>query len=186
MSKPNSDKFWLEPLLLQAFQKLYKNDSYLIEHGEEYFLPEENIDKTIGNKSYHVSERGIVFKFGVYLQEIANCDERLRNYDIDIEYNRKGNDQKKVGAENVCPDLIIHKRGHQEDNLLVIEFKPHWNDERSEDIKKLCGFIEPPYKYENALSVLIGISEPKLDWVSNKTKGKEGQKKLKARDGDNE
>ena len=74
----------------------------------------------------HNSERGIVFRFGIYLDKLKL--PVLHEYDIDVEYDRNIDCKKCVpGWENGCyPDIIIHKRGTNTDNLLILEFKTWW------------------------------------------------------------
>lgn len=39
----------------------------------------------------------------------------------------------------VYPDFILHKRGSNDFNILIIEFKTWWNPQNDEDIEKLNG-----------------------------------------------
>ncbi len=59
-------------------------------------------------------------------------------HDVDVEYNRHGLDPKVVGLPQHCkgggqrrifPDVIVHHRGNDNDNLLVIQLKKETNDE---------------------------------------------------------
>lgn len=103
-----------------CLDKLYENDSYLILN---YSKDEPN----------HVSERSIVFRFGIYFEEFVR--EKLPSYNLDSEYNRNKADKKFLPSwKSGCyPDIIIHKRGSNDDNFLVIEFKTWWNSEQSDD-----------------------------------------------------
>jgi hypothetical protein len=152
----SNDKVWLAPIIIMALEKLYREDAYLISHN--------------------VSERSIVFRFGIYLQELANENDMLKGYNIDVEYNRNFNDPKRLkGKKNgAVPDLIIHKRGTNEDNLLIIEFKPHWhNGEEAiqSDINKLRAFCCGEYYYKNALFIILNRDEPHLEWIDSNDKG---------------
>jgi hypothetical protein len=77
-----------------------------------------------------VGERAVVAKLASYLAPL------FRDYDVDVEYNRHGlnpKDPKKLPippecpekkTEIVYPDLIVHRRGSERaDNLLVMEVK---------------------------------------------------------------
>ena len=78
-----------------------------------------------------VSERCIAARLAMYLQDY------FRNYDVDVEYNRHGEDTKQLQdlvyehdcyrdrdeGRAVLPDVIVHKRGVCDSNLLVIEMK---------------------------------------------------------------
>ncbi len=80
------------------------------------------------------SERSIVHKFAQYL-EFAFPSE----YDVDCEYNRNLGDKKRLlqsfpshfnvdkytEERLVSPDIIIHMRDSNNNNLLVVEVKKH-------------------------------------------------------------
>lgn len=68
------------------------------------------------------------------------------NYDIDIEYNRIGDDVKKTvnspddEEKQIRPDMIIHKRGCSGNNFAMVEFKTSWNkteSNKNDDYSKL-------------------------------------------------
>jgi len=75
-----------------------------------------------------VNERSLTHRVGIYLQD------EMPAWDVDCEYNRDDHDPKELylpdchpdshdtNAQTVYPDIIVHRRGKQE-NLLVIEFK---------------------------------------------------------------
>ena len=115
-----------------AFEMLYKNDSHLIYNGA--FDYEEKPDK-----KHHVGERSIVFRYAHYLQNLICEDELFGKYDLDCEYNRNGAECKGLPSfpQGTYPDLIIHKRGSNKGNLLIMEFKTYWNDDREDDKKKI-------------------------------------------------
>lgn len=137
----------------QALDMLYCRDIYLIQHK--------------------VSERSIVFRFGVYLQKNLEVDSMYRNYNIDVEYNRNYDKPKYLSDfdRGVYPDLIIHKRGSNSFNLLVVEFKTYWYGDTEQDLYKLQQFmsdnddVERTYEYRFGLSVLINKFEPQLQWL---------------------
>jgi hypothetical protein len=105
-------------------------------------------------------------------------------YHVDCEYNRDGFDVKRlelsqreatdsdIEAVTVFPDIVIHLRGTNEHNLLVIEIKKASSSISSAyDIKKLKAFHhELHYKY--AVHVIIGRRSKseivrKIVWVNN-------------------
>lgn len=74
------------------------------------------------------NERSLTHRIGMYLQD------QFPDYDVDCEYNRNIHIPKRVhpieyhpDAQNkeklVLPDIIVHKRGNNDHNLLIIEFK---------------------------------------------------------------
>ena len=94
-----------------------------VEHADRHLL---RID---------VSERCIATRLAMYLREY------FIDYDVDVEYNRDGERVKKLrevqqyprnrdeGTESnsVLPDVIVHRRGDNNSNLLVIEMKKESN-----------------------------------------------------------
>lgn len=149
----NDTKLALEFYIQKALNKLYKNDEYLIKiYSDKY------------NKDNHVSERGIVFRFGVYLEKY-----RLKyfpQYDLDVEYNRNINLIKMLNSKPVIPDLIIHKRGTNENNLLVLEFKACWNKDQTNDKKRIELFKqELNYQYGATILIAKTIKACKVDFI---------------------
>lgn len=106
---------------------------------------------------YGVNERTICARLAVHLKAV------FQGYDVDVEYNRHGMDPKRVevdpglGKDLVYPDVIVHRRGTDESNLLVMEVKKSTNREpRGRDRKKLKCCVEQ-FKYEFAVLVDIPI-----------------------------
>lgn len=77
---------------------------------------------------YDVAERAITHKLGTYLQPL------FPEWDVDCEYNRNGHDPKTVRLParsdsqllretSTYPDIIVHKRGSNDSNLLIVEAK---------------------------------------------------------------
>lgn len=144
----------LKNCIERALDTLYEKDQYLIFHEQE-----QNTDKRC-----HVSERSIVFRFGIYFDSLfrQNISE---NYNIDIEYNRNINNIKEMpctkdsAVRRYCyPDLIVHQRGNNDNNLLIIEFKTWWNRDQTIDKERVEFFMKPrgPYKYKHGSVVLLG------------------------------
>lgn len=131
--------------LMEALKDFYDHESQLIE--------------------FKVSERALTHKLAEHLQK------RFKEYNVDCEYNKIGKDPKRVQnliaqmklsgkcnadcdtcTKNKCvifPDIIVHRRG-EDDNLMVIEAKTGWSREkRSNDLKKLTALIESDeFKYK--------------------------------------
>ena len=119
-----------------ALDMLFYKDQYLICNGT--------------NK--HVSELSISHKLGYYLALLID------EYDVDCEYNRNLVDPKTDEANNkIRPDIIIHKRGSNDDNFVIIEIKPWWNDDIEKDVKKLNEMTKQDgqYRYCFGFSIVI-------------------------------
>jgi hypothetical protein len=125
----------LEIILKASLNELIRKDSYLIEHD--------------------VHEQAISSKLGCYLSERIPKKEN-GGWDVDVEYNRNGETPKSLHECGiVLPDIIIHRRGLNNDNntednnLLIIEIKKNATiSEKNSDIRKIEAFInEPPFSY---------------------------------------
>jgi len=95
-------------LLDVAIHRLLENDTYLFEHD--------------------LHERTITHKLAEYLQPLFPA------WNVDCEYNRDGHEPKRVRlgdppepewdqGSNVFPDIIVHQRGNNDHNLLIVEAK---------------------------------------------------------------
>ena len=93
-----------------ALQSFNQNEQYLI--------------------SRDLSERCICAKFALYLERTI-AESEFNEYVVDVEYNRgnRGNEYaaKRLSGRNIVVDLIVHKRGYNEqrgfDNLFCVEMK---------------------------------------------------------------
>ena len=121
----------------KALQSFFKKDSDLL-----YF---------------NVNERSITHKLAEHLQ---NSFSEFSELKVDCEYNRKGDDRKseKVLANNdkVFPDIVVHQRGNNNENRLVIETKKKGRSIRR-DIEKLQEFTGPLYKYKIGLLFVFDV-----------------------------
>lgn len=82
----------------------------------------------------------------------------MPSYNLDSEYNRNKADKKFLPSwKSGCyPDIIIHKRGSNDDNFLVIEFKTWWNSEQSDDKQKIKEFCtSDTYRYKYGITILL-------------------------------
>lgn len=128
-----------------ALDAVYQKDAYLIHNN------------TASSDNY-VSERGIVFRYGIYLNEVAQSLYPLLN--VDTEYNRNRNDLKRLPnrQRGSYPDLILHERGTNSNNFLVIEFKTWWDSNQNDDKSKIEDFCDPlgEYRYKYGVLILFG------------------------------
>ena len=93
------------------------------------------------------SERCIAARLAMYLREY------FVDYDVDVEYNRHGDGDnvkrlpcdldKRTQCPAVLPDVIVHRRGDDDSNLLVIEMKKAPNQSGMDsDRQRLKAFRE--------------------------------------------
>jgi hypothetical protein len=106
-------------ILEEALRRLEANDRHLLEND--------------------LSERCIAARLAVYMQPAFD------GWSVDVEYNRKGDTPKRLGLPREClkkkdledeenngdalvvPDVIVHRRGPEGPNLLVLELKKTTN-----------------------------------------------------------
>lgn len=98
-----------------------------------------------------VNERSITHKFAIYLEQVFG-----REFDVDCEYNKDiiGEDRIKrlyfsnregtIKYSDVYPDIIVHKRGRRDHNLLVVELKKSTRsmEEIRHDLEKVKCYTE--------------------------------------------
>ena len=121
-----------------------------------------------------INERAISHRLANYLEP------HFPGWNVDCEYNRNHYDPKRLNIirRNICsddtqattvfPDIIVHRRGTDE-NLLVIEMKKTTSQENDTyDLGKLHAFKEQlGYRFAVFVKVItrgnIGID--KIEWV---------------------
>lgn len=135
-----------------ALDDLYKNDAYLFK-----------IDS---------SEGSMIFHFGRYLINHLEKNTLFDKCNVDCEYNRVpiyGKIVKKTykevyednEAHKILPDIILHERGNNNNNILVMEFKKYSNYSSKgiqHDYSKLETLTNQKlnYKYQLGLFVKLG------------------------------
>jgi hypothetical protein len=119
-----------------CLERLLTNDRYLLIHN--------------------VSERAITHRLAVYLEQT------FLGWHVDCEYNRNVDAVKrihriigrKLPEDDVYPDIIVHRRGNHESNLLAIEVKKANNLNTDWDIAKLLAYRRE-YHYQHALYLVF-------------------------------
>jgi len=133
--------------------------------------------------SVEANERSISHKLAEHLQV------EFSKHKVDCEYNRHGEDVKRLQcfaiesteandleARTVYPDIIVHKRRTDEENLLVIEIKKHRRSTRSgikKDIEKLKCFTGVNFKYDHGLLLVFDVDEKRVHDVKHFSSGRE-------------
>jgi hypothetical protein len=166
-------------ILQDSMDQLFRNDLHLLR--------------------YDVSERSITHKLAEYLQA------RVPELNVDCEYNRnfpsgpnspkflymidyerkqvvgdtrvKDVDEEELKAYSTYPDIVLHRRGVNHENTLVIEAKKINSSAPDEfDFAKLCGFTGHDdgneYNYEHGVFIKFESKKehparPALIWFSH-------------------
>ena len=143
----------LKSLLVEAVAKLYANDFAL-------FL-------------VRGLENACVVRVIYYMQEMLNNDPRFRewrHYNLDFEYNKSAVGLKVINARSkyIKPDLILHVRGTDVYNLMVIEFKKGQNTSNN-DIEKLRALTGDCCYYRYILGGAVALKKqgPTYNFVEN-------------------
>ena len=101
---------------------------------------------------------------------------KYKKYNLDFEYNKNLDDVKrtKIFSNGTYPDLILHKRGSNDGNILVLEFKTWWNNNSNsnKDIEKLEDFVnqDGKYRYKFAGFVRFEKEIPEVMIIKGETK----------------
>ena len=148
----------LDALVEKALDILYEKDMHLILN--------KALSKLGRDEEHHVGERSIVFRFAHYLQNLMDESGEFEDFNLDCEYNRNGSECKILPSwpSGTYPDVIVHKRGSNDFNLMVIEFKTYWNNKIYSDKLKLREFTDKSgvYKYQKGYVILINKERDKL------------------------
>jgi hypothetical protein len=106
---------------------------------------------------YKVGERAFAHRLATYLEKY------FPEYHVDCEYNKQGTDGENKNLDyttnGIYADILVHKRGDNDDNLLHIELKR--SDNRlgtrgiENDLKRLKGMKQQPKLYVVACLIII-------------------------------
>jgi len=120
------------------------------------------------NNNRDISERALVHRLAYHLE----VSDFFNGYHIDCEYNRQGDDIKRGADGNIfIPDIVIHVRGNDKNNLIMIEAKK-FNDPEEEInmAKKKLKDRSDEYGYQYAFFVTFPereIAEDSIIKISN-------------------
>lgn len=108
-------------------------------------------------------ERAVVAELYVRVRE------QFPEYQVNNEYDRRERAVKDLfypdaagdmDEADIVPDLIVHRVGMQDHNLLVVEAKRHTNRDFAKDIWKLCGMTDLAGRYAYAVGVHLVLNVP--------------------------
>lgn len=118
---------------------------------------------------YEVHEVAICGRLAMYIQRLFPL------YDVDIEYNRAGIQTKRLDGQDIRPDVVVHRRGNDDSNLLAMELKkaPVSEPDRREDQRKLAGY-QQEFRYRFAIWVELPVGygtdhTPIIEWIESES-----------------
>ncbi|MDO5481390.1 MAG: hypothetical protein Q4F60_03550 [Candidatus Saccharibacteria bacterium] len=130
-----------------VMDKFYKTEADLLDY------------RTNNETNRMIHELNISFHIGyIILCKLKHCDE-LKDYKVDAEYNKHGDDIKMSDGKMVRPDIIIHKRGTDDNNFAWIEIKkPGDNAAIEEDRERLRCVTQPGsgFNYNFGALIIVG------------------------------
>jgi hypothetical protein len=130
----------LESKVTQSLDLFLTRDRYLLQHD--------------------VSERAITHKLADAFEGVFGSDG---GYDVDCEYNRRvGLDpiKRANNGRRVYPDIVVHRRRQQNDNLLAVEVKKTKAGSKAiqKDEKRLKeDYVRGQLNYKYGLLVLFRV-----------------------------
>ncbi|MFC4620589.1 hypothetical protein ACFO4N_18030 [Camelliibacillus cellulosilyticus] len=123
--------FQTKKRIIRAVIKLYTNDDYLLKnnlnertimHKLAAYLQDEFIDE-----GYNVDceyNKNVEDKSGLKTIYILQKEARhIRRFQVGKEFEDNIKDEREYLIKPVYPDIVIHKRGSNHKNLLIIEIK---------------------------------------------------------------
>lgn len=95
----------------------------------------------------NAGERTIVGRLVAYLEP------HFPDHHINVDYNRHGLHPKRLdlpaygGEKLIVPDVVVHRQGHDENNLLVIQVKKETNNESRDYDRAVIAGMKRDYGY---------------------------------------
>ena len=144
----------LKKILINSLNETYHKDNHLYDNG--------------------LCERSKVFRIGLILSQKIKENSEYSSYSVDSEYNKRGSLDKIITGDYAqYPDLMLHKRGDNPDeNLLVVEFKVQstsfTKDGFENDVKKLEHLTKNnEYNYKLGAHVFLCPSGYIIKWYQS-------------------
>lgn len=131
-------------LFQRAIDDFYKSDSELAKRGG--------------------MEQACVSRIAYYFQRRVNLCAKLKvyNVNVDCEYNKHADDPKRDSTNTLIrPDLILHNRGGDNNNILVAEFKAKNNKKNYDNDRKKLKTYTAPGKFNYKIGIFIVLKDDK-------------------------
>lgn len=191
-SDSEKEEFWIAEL-----KKVF---DYWGNRSEFYVMTEDSVlGKVKDALQKFLENEGDLFEIGVNERSISHKVAEYLQYEfsdmkVDCEYNRHGleldpkrikgrKDQKK----NIYPDIVVHKRGVDTNNILVVEIKNHndsprylkdldWDRWKLQELTKELS----NYRYQNGLLIEFDTQNKKIYKIERYKKGEKVENDLSA------
>jgi hypothetical protein len=122
-------------------------------------------------------ELAIVHRFAFYLETGLRTELEKRGLSVDLDYDRHGFVQKwlperpdRDGDRRFRPDLVIHRRLDDSDNLLVVEWKKHASSTTigvlKERLQALMSDADGESDFRYQIGVIIVSDDVGVRWLA--------------------
>lgn len=120
-------------------------------------------DKELINRKVH--ENAINHRLAIYLEEAINEKRiRINVCSIDVEYHKNGDNTKRfLGGKGFRPDIILHERNSNENNILLIEAKINNLLEKDKNVLRKC--LEAPFNYRFSVGIKYKNFDPEESFI---------------------
>jgi hypothetical protein len=108
--------------------------------------------------AYKTREESLSHRIGCYLRDEFEGKNGSEYCKVDCEYDKFGEIGKGIGSKGIRPDIIVHKRGNQSNNLIVIEVKKR-ETPLDWDERKLKWMTSQRGKYHYKLGLFLGFTK---------------------------
>ena len=156
-SDSEKEEFWIAELKKVFYYWGNRSAFYVMTEDSVLGKVKDALQKFLENEGdlfeIGVNERSISHKVAEYLQY------EFSDMKVDCEYNRHGlsRDPKNLMGKRVFPDIVVHRRGTDIENLLVIEVKKkgHSQNALDHDKWKLAELTKRKGKFGYQLGLLL-------------------------------
>lgn len=124
------------------------------------------------NGSVAIHELNISFHIGCIIKDKLKQYKKLKDYDVDVEYNKYENNIKRLDGKIIRPDIIVHKRRTNKNNFAWIEVKKLGDDvaiEEDRDRLRKVTDLNGVFHYQYGVLIIIGknLETCKIEYHTN-------------------